>query len=72
MTTRIRIGDMTCQNCVRHVREAIQSLPDVDSVTVVLEKAEAVVKWKNEETSEDDLIKCLDAAGYPSQVIKTA
>lgn len=72
MTTRIRIGDMTCQNCVRHVREAIQSLPDVDSVTVVLEKAEAVVRWKGQAISEGDLIKCLDAAGYPSQVIKAA
>jgi Cu+-exporting ATPase len=52
MTTKLHIEEMTCQNCARHVREAIQSLPNVDSVAVVLEKAEAVVKWKDENISE--------------------
>ncbi len=71
MTTTLRVQKMSCQNCVRHVHDAIQNLPGVDTVNVVLEKAEAVVQWSGDRFSEGDLIKRLDAAGYPSQVVKT-
>ena len=72
MTTILKVDGMSCQNCVRHVREALQSVPNIDSVTVTLEKAEAIVKWKGENITENDLIKSLDAAGYPSEIITTS
>ena len=70
MTTVLHVEGMSCQNCARHVRDAIQSLPGISYARVDLDKAEAVVKWKNGNASEENLIKALETAGYPSQVLK--
>lgn len=42
-TTRIHVDGMTCQNCVRHVTEAITEVTGVSSVTVDLDSATATV-----------------------------
>ena len=42
-TTRIHVDGMTCQNCVRHVTEAIAEVAGVSSVTVDLDSATASV-----------------------------
>lgn len=42
-TTRIHVDGMTCQNCVRHVTEAIAEVPGVSSVSVDLDSATATV-----------------------------
>ena len=46
MTTTLKIDGMTCQNCVRHVREAIQSVNGINYATVDLDQAGAVAHWK--------------------------
>jgi len=38
---------LTCQNCARHVTEAIQSTPGVRSASVSLEKKSASVHWNS-------------------------
>jgi len=40
------IGGMTCNNCARHVREAIQTVPGVHDANVTLENRRATVRWK--------------------------
>lgn len=70
MTTVLHVEGMTCQNCARHVREAIQGLPGISFARVDLDKAEAVIKWKNGDASEEELLKALESAGYPSQILK--
>ena len=42
-TTRIHVDGMTCQNCVRHVTEAIAGVSGVSSVSVDLDSATATV-----------------------------
>ena len=39
----VKISGMTCQNCVRHVKEAISEVSGVKSVDVSLENASAKV-----------------------------
>jgi Cu+-exporting ATPase len=39
----LKISGMTCQNCVRHVKEAISEVSGVKSVDVSLENASAKV-----------------------------
>lgn len=70
MTTVLHVEGMSCQNCARHVREAIQGLPGISHARVDLDKAQAVVKWKNGDASEEELLKALEEAGYPSQVLR--
>jgi len=43
MKTVLKIGGMTCQNCARHVREALQKVPGVKSLDVNLEAGRADV-----------------------------
>lgn len=43
-TTRITVEGMTCQNCVRHVTEAISEVKGVGSVSVDLDSASATVE----------------------------
>ncbi|WP_405374306.1 MULTISPECIES: heavy-metal-associated domain-containing protein [unclassified Microbacterium] len=43
-TTLIPVTGMTCEHCVRSVTEALSDLPDVSSVVVSLDKAQAVVE----------------------------
>ena len=69
MTTILKVEGMSCQNCARHVRDAIQSLPGISFARVDLEKAEALAKWKSEDIAPDDLLKALETAGYPSQIL---
>ena len=69
-TTTLHVKGMSCQNCVRHVREAIEGVSGVSQARVDLDKAEAVIKWRASQPSETELLKALDDAGYPSRVLK--
>ncbi len=44
-TMEFSVGGMTCNNCVRHVTAAMQSVPGVQSATVILENQRATVRW---------------------------
>ena len=70
MTTVLHVGGMSCQGCVRHVREAIEGVSGIGQARVDLDKAEAVVKWKGSSPAEAELLKALEEAGYPSRVLK--
>lgn len=63
MKQRISVTGMTCQNCVRHVREAMASLPGVRSAEVDLGTG-AVALEADREVPRDELAAALDEAGY--------
>ncbi|MDR2071795.1 MAG: cation transporter [Treponema sp.] len=44
MKTTLKIGGMSCEHCVKHVTEALESVKEVKSAKVSLKKGEAVVK----------------------------
>ena len=47
----LTISGMTCANCARHVTEAIQSVPGVQSATVNLDAHQALVRWSSGKVS---------------------
>jgi copper chaperone CopZ len=63
MTMILSIAGMTCENCARHVRDALAELPGVRSVEVDLERAEATLD-SNAEVPREMLAAALDDAGY--------
>jgi Cu+-exporting ATPase len=63
MRQRIIVTGMTCQNCVRHVREAIGALPGVRSAAVDLDSG-AVDFESDREVPREELASALDEAGY--------
>jgi copper chaperone CopZ len=66
MTTELTIDGMTCQNCVRHVTEALSSVRGVASASVSLETRRASVHGEVEPFA---LIAAVEEAGYEAAVL---
>jgi Cu+-exporting ATPase len=62
-TTVLHISGMSCQNCVKHVTEALQSVDGVGSVEVSLESASATVHSEGA-VSRDAIRAAVEDAGY--------
>jgi Cu+-exporting ATPase len=66
---KLRVKGMSCANCVRHVTEAIQSVPGVSSATVTLEKGMAEVRWASEPQKDiPAVVNAVRKAGYEAVV----
>jgi copper chaperone CopZ len=44
MAVKIQVSGMTCPNCARHVREALEAVPGVSSAVVELETGQAILE----------------------------
>ena len=67
-TTELLVEGMTCQNCARHVTEAIQSAPGVHSASVSLEKKRASVRWNTAvERNLPAVISAIQRAGFAAK-----
>jgi len=62
MMIKVAIDGMSCENCVRHVKEALEGLEGVTAVAVSLEKGEAEVEGG--ELSDELIEETLDEEGY--------
>jgi Cu+-exporting ATPase len=70
MTTTLKIEGMSCQNCVRLVRDAILGVPGISSARVDLDSAKAVAHWNDGDSADDKLLRALATAGYPGRVLQ--
>src|SRR5687767_8252354 len=68
-TTDLSVSGMTCNNCVRHVTEALQGVSGVRSVTTQLETGSAQVRWKDPKARNvEALLSALEEAGYKGAI----
>ncbi|HEU6449296.1 MAG TPA: cation-translocating P-type ATPase [Verrucomicrobiae bacterium] len=69
--TEIFVSGMTCNNCARHVTEAIQSVSGVRSATVSLQNKNALVRW-NAGAAENipAILQAVKSAGYDAKEIQ--
>lgn len=63
MSQTISVSGMTCQNCARHVTEALKELPGVSDARVDLATNSATIE-SSRELSREELAQALDEAGY--------
>lgn len=63
MQTILKIGGMSCDNCVKHVTNAILEVPGVKQVKVSLEDNTAIV-IHDEDVTIDMLKVAVDDIGY--------
>ena len=64
--TVLDVTGMTCQNCVKHVREALEEVLGVGEVQVDLSAAQATVKHDGS-AEVSSLIAAVDEAGYEAK-----
>ena len=62
MTQVLKIDGMSCQNCARHVREALQQVPGVEYAEVDLDAGRARVKGGD--ANMGAMVKAVSEAGY--------
>jgi len=68
----LSVGGMSCNNCARHVTEAIQGVFGVRSATVLLEAGRASVRWNSgAEQDVSAVIEAVRKAGYTAKEIQT-
>lgn len=63
MRQTISVTGMTCQNCVRHVTQALEGLPGVRSTAVDLQTGSASLETERE-VPRADISAALEEAGY--------
>lgn len=64
-TIQLNVKEMTCDNCIKHVTEALNAVAGVEAVDVNLEKGKVSVKGN---ANSQALVSALDAAGYPAAI----
>ena len=60
----LEVRGMTCNNCVRHVSQALRGLPGVDEVQVDLAAGKARVQHDPGRVSVAELVAAVEGAGY--------
>ncbi len=58
------VTGMTCEMCVRHVREALEDLNGVDRAKIDLRKKEAVITYDESKVGVEEMQKAVKDAGY--------
>lgn len=59
-----KVAGMTCQGCVRSVRNVLLTLPGVAEVDVSLEDARARVRYDDSKVKPQQLKEVVEGAGY--------
>lgn len=62
--TTLNVTGMTCQNCVKHVREALAAVPGATRVEVDLASGQARIEGPADPAA---LINAVEAEGYEAQ-----
>jgi len=65
---KLKITGMTCNHCVEHVTNALQSVEGVDTAQVNLETDSAFVRFSSERPSNEALVEAVKKAGYGAEV----
>ena len=69
--TELLVTGMNCQNCARHVTDAIQGVPGVHSASVMLEGGRAAVRWDSgAQQNIPAIIAAVKQAGYEAKEIQ--
>ncbi len=68
MQTIFKIEGMSCDNCAKFVREALESVTGVESAHVDLAAGRAVVE--GEELDVEELVEAVEAEGYSAQPVQ--
>jgi copper chaperone CopZ len=66
--TSLKIEGMTCEHCVRAVRDALLSVEGVQSATVTLEPGQAVVNHE-ESVSTETLLAAVREEDYEARTL---
>ena len=62
--TKLKIGGMSCQHCVKTVKDALTALEGVQRAKVNLRKGEAIVRFNELHVTPATLTDAITQAGF--------
>lgn len=65
----LKIDGMSCDHCVRAVRQALEELPQVDIQSVGIGRAS--LRFDNDSTSVERILAAIQEAGYGAETTGT-
>lgn len=69
--TELLVSGMTCNNCARHVTEAVQSVAGVRSASVALETGRVTARWEAGQAADvPAVLAAIKQAGFAAQTIE--
>ena len=63
-TKQIKIDGMTCMGCVNSVKAVLEKISGVSQADVSLEQAQATIQYDASVTSETQLKRVIEEAGF--------
>lgn len=66
-TEVLRVSGMTCDGCVRSVRNVLQALPGVRTADVSLAQGQATVSFDPEQVNVESLRSAIEDAGFETE-----
>jgi len=63
-TVKLKISGMTCQGCVRSVKNVLENVPGVTTAEISLQNSEARVVFDRARASLESLKAAVEEAGY--------
>src|SRR5450759_5276206 len=71
VVTELLVSGMTCNNCARHVTEAIQKVPGVRNASVMLDAQRASVRWAADAPADvPAVLAAVKSAGYEARPVE--
>jgi copper chaperone len=64
-TEKFIVNNMKCMGCVNNVKTGLIQLDGVTEVYIDLSKSEVTVNYLAEKLKSEDIVKKLNAIGYP-------
>ncbi|MCI4442903.1 MAG: mercuric transport protein MerTP [Lentimicrobium sp.] len=61
---KFNVSGMTCASCEEHVKNEVNKLPGIVSVSASSKEGNAIVKFDNSKTDKAAITKAIDATGY--------
>ncbi len=66
----LSIKGMDCADCARHIKDAIEAVPGVTKVEILLAAQKAVVRLDPSKTGPGEIRRAVEAAGYSFQPMR--
>ncbi len=63
------VEGMMCTHCVKHVEDALKSVPGVKKVNVDLDSKTAKAEYLASKTNTSELISAIEKAGYKASAV---
>ncbi len=64
---KYQIEGMCCENCITHVKGALESIPQIEDMHIQIEEPQAVISLK-EEVASDKILEVINHAGHYSAI----